>query len=417
MNITILTYGSRGDIQPFIPLSLGLMARGHSVKLVAPARFKTLAEEHDIHLVPLAGNPEELSRHLNDSGMNFIKTVRGLMTHAVEIGADVLQQAEAACKDADLIIHTFMHAIGAHTLAREKNIPDIHVQLFPMFTPTGDYPNISLPDLKIRSLNRLTHVLSHQIAFGTSKFGYEQVRRRVGISKRRLYSPFERSPLRPPTPILCAWSPIVVPPSSDWGSNVHVTGYFFGAIESNYRPDMELQSFLESGDPPICISFGSMVNREAERIDHIVRDALRQTKHRGIILAGWSGMVNHSSSDVLYIDSIPHQWLLPRCRMIIHHGGAGTTSAGLLAGIPNIVIPHTADQPFWGNRVHAIGAGPKPISVNKLSVSNLTHAILEANDSVLHKHVQHIGRALSNETGVEKAINQIEKTSNEFIAC
>src|SRR5215216_956073 len=99
MKITILTYGSRGDIQPFIPLSLGLIAHGHLVKLVAPARFKTLIEDQAIEFVPLAGDPAALSRQLNDSGNNFIKVVRGLMDHAVEIGADVLRQVEEACSD------------------------------------------------------------------------------------------------------------------------------------------------------------------------------------------------------------------------------------------------------------------------------------------------------------------------------
>ena len=141
MNITILTYGSRGDVQPFLPLSLGLMARGHSVKLAAPSRFKELVEGYGIRFVPLAGDPEDLSRRLNDAGFNFIKLIRELMDHAIEIGADVLRQTEEACRDAGLIVHTFTHAVGAHTLAREMNIPDVHIQTFPMFTPTGDYPN------------------------------------------------------------------------------------------------------------------------------------------------------------------------------------------------------------------------------------------------------------------------------------
>ena len=147
MKITILTYGSRGDVQPFLPLSLGLMANGHSVKLAAPARFKDLVEEYGIDFVPLAGHPEDLSRRLNDAEYNFIKMMRELFIHGVEIGAEVWRQTEEACKDVDLIIHTFAHAVGAHTLAREKNIPDIHIQGFPIFTPTGDYPNITLPDL------------------------------------------------------------------------------------------------------------------------------------------------------------------------------------------------------------------------------------------------------------------------------
>jgi sterol 3beta-glucosyltransferase len=156
-----------------------------------------------------------------------------------------------------------------------------------------------------------------------------------------------------------------------------------------------------------------MMNREAEKIDQIVRESLRQTNNRGLILSGWSTVTNESSNEILYLDAVPHQWLLPRCKIIIHHGGAGTTSAGLRAGIPNIVIPFTADQPFWGGRVHAVGAGPEPIPVKRLSVENLTHAIRETNDYLIRKRAQDIGRALENEGGVENAIVIIEKYSNE----
>jgi len=286
MNITILTYGSRGDVQPFLPLSLGLMHRGHSVRLAAPSRFKELVEGYGITFHPLPGEPEDLSRRLNDAGYNFIKMVREMMDHAVEIGVEMLRQTEDACSDADLIIHTFAHAVGAHTLAREKSIPDIHVQTFPMFTPTGDYPNVTMPDLKLRSLNRFTHLLSQKITWWTSRFGYEQVRRRAGLPKRKLYFPFDNDALRPPTPILCAWSPGILPASSDWESNVHVTGYYFFDIDDSYKPPTELKNFLDAGEPPVCISFGSMVNRDANRINNIVREALMKTNNRGIILSG-----------------------------------------------------------------------------------------------------------------------------------
>ena len=186
MNITILTFGSRGDVQPFLPLSLGLMPRGHKVILAAPARFKSLVEGHGITFFPLAGDPEELSRRLNDAGYNFFKLLKELMSHAVNIGAEMMRQTDEACRDADLIIHAFAHAVGAHTLAREKNIPDIHIQTFPMFTPTGDYPNISLPNLGNRFLNRLTHTASLKITELTSSLGFEQVRRRAGLPRRKL---------------------------------------------------------------------------------------------------------------------------------------------------------------------------------------------------------------------------------------
>jgi sterol 3beta-glucosyltransferase len=414
VNITILTYGSRGDVQPFLPLSLSLMARGHNVTLAAPVRFQNLVEEHGVVFAPLAGDPEDLSRRFNESGFNFIKQVRDMMSHAVEIGAEMLRRTEEVCRDADLIVHTFAHAVGAHTLAREKNIPDIHIQTFPMFAPTGDYPNVTMPDLRLRALNRLTHVVSKKVTRWTSFLGFEQVRRRAGLPKRKLYFPFDDDPLRPPTPVLCAWSPNVLPPSSDWNSNVYVTGYFFFNSTTPYHPPVELQNFLETGAPPVCVSFGSMVNRGAKRIDAIVREALKQTNNRGIILSGWGGVNQDSSNELLYLDSAPHHWLLPRCRMVIHHGGAGTTSAGLWAGIPNIVVPFTADQPFWGMRVRAVGAGPQPIRVKNLSVENLAQAIVDADEDAIRKRAQDIGQRIRGEDGVKRAVDLIESHESSW---
>jgi sterol 3beta-glucosyltransferase len=414
VKITILTYGSRGDVQPFLPLALGLIAKGHSVRLAAPSRFKKLVEENSINFVPLAGDPEDLSRRLNNAGYNFIKILRELMDHAIGIGADVLYQTEEACQDADLIVHTFTHAVGAHTLAREKNIPDIHIQTFPMFTPTGDYPNVTLPNLRLHSLIRFTHKLSAKITWWTSQIGFERVRRTAGLPKRKLYWPFDGDSLRPRTPILCAWSPNVLPTSGDWSWRVHVTSYYFFPLNNSYQPPIELHSFLQAGKTPICITFGSMVNRDAERIDQIVTEALKQTENRGIVLSGWSGIRNRSSKGLLYLEATSHDWLLQRCKIVVHHGGAGTTAAGLRAGIPNVVVPFTADQPFWGRRVHTIGAGPKPIPVKKLSVEKLTQAIAEAESKSLCERAQMISQKIRNEEGVGEAVKLIEKYSNDF---
>ena len=414
MRITILTYGSRGDVQPFLPLSCRLMEEGHSVKLAAPFRFKNSIEEHGIDFVALSGDPEDLSRRLNNAGNNFVKLLRELTEHAIEIGADVWRQTEEACQDADLILHTFTHTVGAHTLASEKGIPDIHIQTFPMFTPTGDYPNVTLPDMKSRAFNRVSHILSAKITWWTSQIGFERVRRRAGLSRRKLYWPFDEDPLRTRTPILCAWSPSVLPPSRDWPPNVHVTGYYSFPDHDSYQPDKELDSFLRSGKPPVCVSFGSMVNRDAEKINAIVLTALAQTGNRGIILSGWSGVNSFSSTEILYLDAVPHDWLLPRCKLVIHHGGAGTTAAGLRAGIPNIVVPFMADQPFWGRRVHALGAGPKPLPVKGLSVKKLVHAIVEAEDESLLIHAQSMGQQIRNEDGIGIAVKLIAEYSNSL---
>jgi sterol 3beta-glucosyltransferase len=414
MKITILTYGSRGDVQPFLPLSVRLMEKGYSVRLAAPSRFEGLVQEHKIEFSPLAGNPEELSRHMNDAGHNFVRLLGELNNHAIEIGAEVWRQTVESCEDADLIIHTFAHAVGAHTVARERNIPDIHIQGFPMFTPTGDYPNVTLPDLRSRALNRLTHTLSAKIAAWTAQIGFGQVRRRAGLPKLKLYWPFDDDPDRPRTPILCAWSPCLIPPSNDWPSNVHVTGYYFFPQNTSYLPQRQLESFLRMGKPPICVSFGSMINRDAEHIDGIVRQALKQTGNRGIILSGWSGVKRSSSDELLYMAAVAHDWLLPRCRMVIHHGGAGTTAAGLRAGIPNIVVPFMADQPFWGRRVHAAGAGPRPIPVKSLSAENLSQAITESENRAIRRRARSLGQEIRSEDGVTRTVEFIENYSYTF---
>jgi UDP:flavonoid glycosyltransferase YjiC (YdhE family) len=110
---------------------------------------------------------------------------------------------------------------------------------------------------------------------------------------------------------------------------VHVTGYYFFPPNHIYQPPADILSFLRKGEPPICITFGSMVNRDKGRIDRIVRKSLTQTGNRGIVLSGWSGVTETSSNDFLYLEAVPLDWLLPRCKMVIHHGGAGTTAAGL----------------------------------------------------------------------------------------
>jgi sterol 3beta-glucosyltransferase len=157
-----------------------------------------------------------------------------------------------------------------------------------------------------------------------------------------------------------------------------------------------------------------MVNRDKERIDRVVRESLKQTGNRGVILSGWSGVSELSSNDLCYLEAAPHDWLLPRCKIVIHHGGAGTTAAGLRAGIPNIVVAFMADQPFWGERVHALGVGPEPILIKSLSVERLKGAITAAEDEAVRTRAQAIGQQMQNEDGVDVAVKWIEKYSNDF---
>ena len=410
MNITILTYGSRGDVQPFIALALGLQKNGHHVKLAAPHRFADSVAAYGVPFAPLAGDPEEISKAFAAAGNNAIKVARSISDYINTIAVDVTRDAFTACDDADLIVHSFLFTTGAHSLARQRGIPDISIQTFPIFAPTRAYPPAALSSLPTGVLSYFGHWLNTQIFWHGGNSGYHQKRKEhPEIFSFDLFWPFDEKPPRRATSLLFAVSPTVLPPGPEWTNRVHVTGYFFLESPADYQPPAELTRFLDAGPAPVCVTFGSMIHRDADRIAESILDAIRITGQRTIVLTGWDGWKGRTSSDdVLFLESAPHDWLLPRCASVIHHGGAGTTAAGLRAGIPNIVIPFAGDQMFWGKRVHAIGAGPRPIPVRALTVARLASALTEVGESALRNGAQATGRAIRSEDGVASAIRVVE---------
>lgn len=413
MKITLLTYGSRGDVQPFLALAVGLQKAGHAVMLAGPHRFADFVVQYGIPFVPLAGDPEEISRLMNDAGGNTFRMINGMKAYIFNIAPQVVREARAAIAGAELLVHGFLFTTGAHTFARDLGIPDVSVQTFPIFAPTRAFPNVALSKIKPGRLSCFSHWLATQIFWYGGNSGYYQLRRRSSADlPEKLYWPFTPSPDRPLTPLLFAYSSIVVPRPAEWTApNLHINGYFFLEAGQEYQPPAALTDFLALGEAPVCVSFGSMVNRESERIRRIVCEALALTHQRGIFLTGWGGYLHTDiNEDILYLDAAPHDWLFPRCKVIIHHGGAGTTAAGLRSGKPNIIVPHMGDQPFWGKRVAAIGAGPDPIPLKQLTTQRLVAALERADDSALRARAQETGRLIQLEDGVGEAVRVIEST-------
>ncbi len=163
MRITILTYGSRGDVQPFVALALGLQKAGHSVHLAAPHRFTGFAAQHGIPFVPLAGDPEEISLRINDARSNVVRMVRSMKDYIFSIAEPVIRASFEACDDADLIVHSFLFTTGGHSLARARGIPDVSIQGFPMFAPTRAFPNVAVPNTPPGALSYFTHWLATKV--------------------------------------------------------------------------------------------------------------------------------------------------------------------------------------------------------------------------------------------------------------
>jgi sterol 3beta-glucosyltransferase len=412
MNITILTYGSRGDVQPFLALAVGLQKSGHTVRLAVPHRFAGFVESYEIPFVSLAGDPEIISQQLNDAGVNPVRMVRAMSGYIFSIADQVTRQAFVACEGADLIIHSFLFTTGGHSLARKLGIPDISIQIFPIFAPTRAFPPVSMSGLPSGLISYFFHWLTTQIFWHGGNLGFKRLQKtNPDTFDLTLHWPFRVDENRFTTPLIFAYSPRVIPRPADWfPPHIHIPGYFFLDTPAPYQPPAELRDFLASGEPPVCVTFGSMIHRDAKRIYQVVLEALKKTKNRAIILSGWSDFQNFSlPENALVMDAVPHDWLLPKCKVVIHHGGAGTTAAGLRSGIPNLVISFAADQPFWGARIHAIGAGPKPIPVRKLTVNNLIAAIIEADGETIRNVAQAKGRVICAEDGVGQAIRLVEE--------
>jgi len=417
MKITILTYGSRGDVQPYLALAVGLQRDGHQVRLAAPHRFEGFINAYGVPCVPLPGDPEIISQRLNDAGANPIGMVRAMNDYVLSVADQVVRQAFAACDETDLIIHSFLFTTGGHSLARKLGIPDVSVQTFPIFAPTRAYPPVAMPNLSSGLLRYFFHWLTTQIFWHGGNIGFGRLRKSdPEIFDLDLYWPFTPDKSRLTTPLLLACSPTVIPRPDDWSPpHIHIPGYFFLDTPTAYQPPAELDKFLAAGEPPVCVTFGSMIHSDVNRIYLTVLDALARTGNRAIILSGWGDIQNIDlPENILAIEAAPHDWLLHRCKAVIHHGGAGTTAAGLCSGIPNLVVSFAADQPFWGARVHAIGAGPQPIPVKELTTEKLVAALVEADGSAFRNGAQAVGRKIRAENGIGDAVKIIERHTQKW---
>ena len=158
------------------------------------------------------------------------------------------------------------------------------------------------------------------------------------------------------------------------------------------------------------VGFGSTPFPQAEAATNLVVDALQRAGQRGIVVAGSSGLATGRLTDeVLSVDEVPHDWLLPKVSAAVHHGGAGVTGAALRAGLPSVVVPVFGDQPFWSERVYALGAGPKPIPARRLTAERLAAAIRATVDPDMRHRAASVSVSIRQEDGVAGAVRAIEE--------
>ncbi|BDA70078.1 hypothetical protein CAL7716_042440 [Calothrix sp. PCC 7716] len=202
-----------------------------------------------------------------------------------------------------------------------------------------------------------------------------------------------------------------MPVPSDWDETSIVTGYWFLNSDANWEPPSDLSAFIGQGSAPIYIGFGSMASQDSRRTTCLVLEAVRQSGQRAILATGRGGLsYEEIPNNVYMLKSAPHDWLFPRCAAVVHHGGAGTTGAGLKAGKPTTICPFFGDQPFWGRRVFELGVGSYPIPQKQLTAEKLGQTIREViADSEMRQRAEVLGEKIRAENGVTQAVGLIKE--------
>jgi UDP:flavonoid glycosyltransferase YjiC (YdhE family) len=213
----------------------------------------------------------------------------------------------------------------------------------------------------------------------------------------------------------------LIPKPKDWGSHISISGFFFLSLASSYTPAPDLADFLSSGPPPVYIGFGSIVVDDPGAMTTLVFKAVKKAGVRALISKGWGGL---GSGDievppgVFMLGNVPHDWLFNHVSCVVHHGGAGTTAAGIAMGKPTVVVPFFGDQPFWGAMVAKAGAGPAPVPFKNLTADKLAASILEALKPAVLERASELGSKIAREHGSETGAKDFhDKLETDSLRC
>jgi UDP:flavonoid glycosyltransferase YjiC (YdhE family) len=410
MRIGLLTVGSRGDVQPFVALARALADAGHDPTVATHEPFRPLVEGAGLRFAPLPGDPRSVletdeAKRLLASGRSMVRFAKRFVG-VLRPWFDELTTATAPVVDAaDMVVYTALSFAAWHQ-AQAQHKPTALASLQP-FTPTRTFSSVAGGGADRGSfLNLASHRVTEQLFWQPLRSPVNRWRvETLGLAPTPFWGPY-RLLENTKEPQLLGFSPTLVPRPPDWPEHVRVTGAWF--FDQPSVTPAGFDAFVDGGDPPVYIGFGSMSDADGEWLARVAVDAARRANRRVVLGSGWAELA-HDGSDVFVLGDVPHHLVFPKMAAIVHHGGAGTTHSAARAGVPQVVVPFFADQPFWACRVNDLCVGPPPVPRRTLDRDGLAEAIRLALRVATVDRAARVGDRIRAERGDEAAVRRIEQ--------
>lgn len=420
MKLTIVTSGSRGDVQPYVALAIGLRNLSHDITFVTNENHTHFIESHGFKIYKIKGDiraivESEEGARLLESGYSINFLLKFINIYKEFLGT-FLEDLYDGCQGSEGIIYSTVTS-SAYFVAQSMNIPSIAAYLQPI-NRTNEFPVFLFPPNTITTklTNYMSYVTAEQLFWQPIRsYVNDWLKNKVKTKKAPFLGLYE-SLKKTNYPFVYGYSPSILPRPHDWQESIKVFGYWFLDKQESWQPSKYLVDFLEDGKAPVYVGFGSMANRSPEESAETVIKALKKTKSRGVLLSGWNGLKKSDlDDDIFMIDSAPHDWLFPQMSAIVHHCGAGTTSAALKSGVPSVPVPFFADQPFWAYQIYHLGLASKPIMRKDLNSNNLAYSINKViEDNHIQKRSKKMGHIVSSEKGVELSSSYIDQVFSDY---
>ncbi len=405
MKFTFLTYGTEGDTRPLVALAQALAARRHAVHLLADAATAGSAQAHGIGFTALAGSmrdalaPGGALAGVVAGRRGAAVLARAFAQSARDHTAAWMRSASEVAQDSDVLVFSGLASYAGLAVAEGLDLPCVGAGLWPM-TPTGDFASLFL---RAPALPRWANRLSHH---AVNRLTWSLFRPAVDAGRMEVFGQAPRRRMWQGYPVLYGCSPALVPRPRDWAPEVELCGAWH-LPQRAWTPPAALQRFLDAGEPPLYIGFGSMAGFDRGALMRAVKGAVGA--RRALLYPGWSGIdTSELPPNFFVLGDTPHDWLFPRTALVVHHGGAGTAHAAARSGVPSVVIPFAGDQFFWAQRLAQLGVASVCPDAARLDAVQLAQLFAQASTPLCRSNAMALAGRLYGEDGVAAACARLE---------